>query len=435
MIVAPLVLILLTIPGAGALPEVALLVKKLGADRYAEREHAADAIEALGPDALPALRLARAAHDAEVRSRVEVLLDKIEQAMLTRPTLVTIRPNGQPLARIVEEIAENHDFRLQLHAKDNQAATMERGDPDANSRLSFWSAIDRLGLSARWQGGASPDPFGASRPAVLHLYTELNDDRLVRDHGPFRVELRLVTTTDPAILGCKLNVLAEPLRRLKTNGPLRLTKAVDNLGHSLLRTESDRAQQPKGVVLAEPTSPALPRLALAETFDRPDPSATRLKNLRGTVAVEVSARRLEPRIISLDPPEAAFGQSLATDEHTFTIQRIQTDPNQGTTTLELTIQPRTSAVNPFQAGQRGFRTDFRPFEPDQLLDQLELVDAHDRPLHNLVNSRIRYDFRTQRLTLVFKASDEGGVPVQLWFHDVVRATTEVAFEFKDVPLP
>lgn len=434
MIAVPLVLILLTAPGAGDSSEAPLLVKQLGADRYAEREHAANALEALGPEALPALRQARAAHDAEVRSRAEVLLDRIERAMLTQPTLIAIRPNGQSLREIVEGMAESHGFHLQLHAENDRAAGLTRDGLNTDPRLTFWTAIDRLGLSARWQGGGSPDPFGAGQPAVLHLYTEPNDDRQVRDQGPFRVELSLVSTTDPALLGCKLNVLAEPLRRLRTNGPLRLTEAVDNLGHSLLRIEPNPAQQPGRVDLAEPNTPASPRLALVGTLDRPDPSATRLEKLRGTAAVEVSARRLEPRVIPLDPPEVALGQSLVTYEQMYTIQKVQAGPNRELT-LEFTIQPRTDLHNPFQAGQRGFRTDFRPFGSDQLLDQLELVDEHDRPLHILINSRIRYDFRTQRLTLVFRSDDDAGIATRLWFHDIVQATTVINFEFNDIPLP
>lgn len=409
MIMAPLVLILLADPGAEALPEAAHLVKQLTADRYAEREYAADALEVLGPDALSALRQARTIHDTVVSTRAEALLDRIEQTMLTRPTLVTIRLCGQPLARIVGELAENQGFRLQLHAEGDRAAPLGRDGSNVDSRLPFWTAAERPGLSARWQGGASPDPLGTAWPGVLYLCTKPNDDRMVCDLGSFRVELRLATKTDVALPGWRQNVLAEPLRRLKTNGPLHLTEAVDDPCHSLLRTESDPAQQSERVALVESTAPASPRLALAETLNRPDPPAIRLKNLRGTVTVETSVRRLVPRTIPLDPPEAAFGQSLVVDKNKFTIQAIQTDRNQGATTLELTIQPSTGPVNPLQAGRRGFRTDFRPFGPDQL----ELVDVHDRSLRNLVNSRIRYDFRAQRLTLVFNSNEGVGIPARL----------------------
>jgi hypothetical protein len=77
--------------------ESAVLVDRLGSPRYAEREAAADDLERLGRQAIPALRAARDARDLEIRTRALALVNKIEGALLTQPTLVTLDFEDQPL--------------------------------------------------------------------------------------------------------------------------------------------------------------------------------------------------------------------------------------------------------------------------------------------------------------------------------------------------
>lgn len=68
-------------PGGGGQERTASpaeLVQRLGAGRYAEREAASEALEALGAEALPALRAARDDPDAEIRRRAGELSRRIE---------------------------------------------------------------------------------------------------------------------------------------------------------------------------------------------------------------------------------------------------------------------------------------------------------------------------------------------------------------------
>src|SRR6266851_8588337 len=67
------------------------LVAKLGSDRYEVREAACEALDALGPIALEALRSALANGDLETRRRAIDLMQRIEKrlesAHLTRPKM------------------------------------------------------------------------------------------------------------------------------------------------------------------------------------------------------------------------------------------------------------------------------------------------------------------------------------------------------------
>ncbi len=76
-LVAVLPLLLSVAPPATD-PQVAALVRQLGADTFAERNRASAALEKIGPPALPALRKALSGGDLEVRRRAKRLLDAIE---------------------------------------------------------------------------------------------------------------------------------------------------------------------------------------------------------------------------------------------------------------------------------------------------------------------------------------------------------------------
>jgi len=62
----------------------AVLVGRLGAVKFSEREAAAKGLEALGAVALPALRAAKDARDPEVRARVGPVIERIEGAIASQ---------------------------------------------------------------------------------------------------------------------------------------------------------------------------------------------------------------------------------------------------------------------------------------------------------------------------------------------------------------
>src|SRR4051812_31600943 len=104
MIGANLVVLAMLAQASAAGP--ADLVERLGSGRYADRQAASDALERLGREALPALRLGREARDAEIRSRSSALINKIEGALLTQPTMVTLDFDDRPLKDVVKEIGD-----------------------------------------------------------------------------------------------------------------------------------------------------------------------------------------------------------------------------------------------------------------------------------------------------------------------------------------
>src|SRR5437868_14401065 len=68
-------------PSAKQEKEIARLIAQLGSSDFQERERAAERLVTIGPPALEPLRRAAAGKDAEVRSRAERLIARIENTL------------------------------------------------------------------------------------------------------------------------------------------------------------------------------------------------------------------------------------------------------------------------------------------------------------------------------------------------------------------
>src|SRR5262249_41862774 len=86
------------------------LVEQLGSDTFADREKAAQALQEIGPPALPALRNALANRDAETRRRAGDLIRAIEKqaeaARLLAPTRVRLVFKDVPLPQAVAAVSQ-----------------------------------------------------------------------------------------------------------------------------------------------------------------------------------------------------------------------------------------------------------------------------------------------------------------------------------------
>ncbi len=74
--------------------------------------------------------------------------------------------------------------------------------------------------------------------------------------------------------------------------------------------------------------------------------------------------------------------------------------------------------------------------PNMPQSQIEILDAQGRAYHQWYPSSSRVDAEAARMTITLM-NNQGdlGPPAQLRFYDMNRATTEVQFEFHDIPMP
>ena len=433
MTLAPLAALLLSAVGAGPDADPSALVARLGSPRYADRRGASDDLEKLGRRAVNALRAARAVDDAEVRSRAEMLLEKIEVDLLTRPTLVTLEGRGRPLGEVVRDLAIESGTGLVLDrelAEDSGRRVDVRGDRP----IPFWSAIERLGLAPR------TDIELASGPRVPSLGLGLPENpRRAEVRGPFRLELR-GPDLGAGELVAYVDVLAEPRLMVKAEGTAHLLEAIDDRGQSLLMPSRDARFVAATTNIYALPDPPMPRASVPIRLRQADRPGKVLKRLKGYAVLTISARKPEPLILSIAPIENASGKSFTVGDHTFTIQGVRSDPETRRTSIELLVLPLGVLPEPFARGGRGNRRgwqqgDNRSVDATRLCEPFEVVDARGNTLKRFATTT-RNGFQAgTRLTLSIEAGRGEGPPAEIRYDDYVRTTTEVPFEFKDVPMP
>jgi len=127
-------------------PDVPLLVRQLGSDRYTEREAATAAIDSLGHVALEHLKKAKKSSDPEVQRRVADLLARIEarleSARLMQPKRIRLVYSNMPLTKAVEDFARRTGVTINLggdaQKNEKRLITLDTGD------VTFWEAMDQF---------------------------------------------------------------------------------------------------------------------------------------------------------------------------------------------------------------------------------------------------------------------------------------------------
>ncbi len=136
--------------GAGR-DDPASLVEQLGAPRFADREQASRALEALGREALPLLREARNSKDPEVQTRATTLIDRIESKLMVRPTLVQLDFHDQPLPVVVKTLAERTGVPMALVPENSPVWPSRRVTIEAAEPVTFWQMLDRVAAAGQLQ--------------------------------------------------------------------------------------------------------------------------------------------------------------------------------------------------------------------------------------------------------------------------------------------
>jgi hypothetical protein len=125
---------------------LAKLVAQLGSDRYEEREAASDALDALGPLALDALRKVLTGNNPETRKRAGDLVERIDKRLetieLTQPKLVRLSYTDVPVPQAVQDIARKTGYQIQIEGDQtklaNRKITLDTGE------VPFWQAVDQF---------------------------------------------------------------------------------------------------------------------------------------------------------------------------------------------------------------------------------------------------------------------------------------------------
>ncbi|MDB5353370.1 MAG: hypothetical protein JWN86_4617 [Planctomycetota bacterium] len=472
MITVRLAVVLAIISFAEADPSV--LVHRLGAPKYADREAASSRLQKLGSEALPALRAARTVRDAEIRTRAEVLVERIESDLLVSPSLVTLDFRDRPIAEVLRELGMRGHATFSLIPGD-AGVTSRRITLTSPGPVPFWSAVEELSRVGGFElvAGmpmAAPGQAGGTHPLLQMIgLPEGTKPAPTSVSGPFRVSLLNLNyhkernfgpsgngnngmvgfpagmvphggmAPMPVQMGglpsveqfqASLQILAEPRMTVTMSGPVRLSEAVDDRGNSLL------PQAPSGVTFQHNSGynrfETAGNIALqtAIGLKYPDRAGRTIKKLRGTIPVTVSARKEEPLLIALAD---AKGKTYHNSEISLTVHEIRTDPNFDQTTLEITVRSLDASSSP-NGGM--FGPEFMAIRaPGSSQNQLEIADSQGRAFKtwNLMSQMQGPD--GVRMTLRVASQDGTGPPSQLRYYEMARINTDAEFEFTDVDMP
>ncbi len=126
---------------------IAQLIKQLGSESFEEREKATKDLETIGVPALDALRRAAKDGEAEVKTRADALVQKLEKqnstAKLLAPRKVKLSFKETPLADAIAEFNKKSGYTIQLNdpadkkLKD-RTITLDTGE------VTFWEAFDKF---------------------------------------------------------------------------------------------------------------------------------------------------------------------------------------------------------------------------------------------------------------------------------------------------
>jgi hypothetical protein len=444
--------------------EPAALVERLGSPRYAEREEAAGALERLGRQAIAALRAARDDRDPEIRTRTTALLNKIEAALLTEPTLVTLDFEDRPLPEVVKALSASTGIKLGLIPENSPAWPNRRISVHEAAPLPFWKAMDRLCEVAQLQFnfGMHGSPTGNREPVFPLLDGGPRPPAPTSDSGPFRVSLlslhyqrdvafsragmvmprRLGAPLPPPIPGgantpraeapsvneqfyAQIQVAAEPRLSLSQNGPLKILEVVDDRGQSL-QPELDQGsvtQRVSGYFGLTTGS----TLQLHVPLKRPEFPGQAIRTLRGVLPILVATRKPDPLVVSL---QGAAGKSFHNDEVDLSVLDIRANPATNQTNIDIMVRSHAGPAAGL-APAAGGGPEFMIQRPDMHQQQIEVIDTQGRVIAWFHSS---FDAVGSRMTLTLTPTDQA-TPAEIRYYGLARAAADVRFEFGEMPMP
>jgi hypothetical protein len=225
----------------GAMPDpepIAKLIEKLGVRDYKTREAAGKVLETRGVEALPELRKALGAvTDAEVRRRLQGMVDKLERIQVLSPKRVTIKAKDRPVREIIADIARQTGYPMQYQGG-NQTVTVEK------ENVSFWEMMDYLANTAgltMWHNEGQ---------GMMFYNNESQFWPFVAYEGPFKIAANNFSYNKTVNLGpmqrnpaqnqfrtesltFQFTIHAEPKLPLMGMGQAKVIEAIDDLGNSM----------------------------------------------------------------------------------------------------------------------------------------------------------------------------------------------------------
>ncbi len=410
---------------------VAKLVADLGSEEYQVREKAGKELAKLGEKALPDLRRSlNATENLEVSRRLSVLIRKLDYDRLVNPKRVTLKMKDKSVKEILDAMAKQTGYKIEFSDGGNDTKYSFEFDNTA-----FWPALDQVAKAAGLTVNSGYDDDS------VHLYRGNSVSPYVSYSGPFRLVASYISTSKniqlsnlspngfgnrgQEYINMSFQIFSEPKNPILGVNQVELLTAEDETGASLIPPKDPNNRSSHYYNQGYRSHNASANLNLV----RGNRDATRISTLKGRVGVVLLAGTV-PEIIVPDPlnvkSKKFSGRTAVLDIEAVT----ENGKGSGQYTVSVTVS---------RAGVDPNRHDYS--WANNAWQKMELIDEQGNKYKAQHYNHINSTPTSIQMTVPFGPDTRTpnppklGPPVKLVFNEWQSVTSDVTFEFKDVPLP
>jgi hypothetical protein len=427
------------------------LIERLGDRDFRARDAAGQAILSHGARVLPALRQARSHPDAEVRQRVNDLYAQLERVVALKPKEITLHTTDKPIKDVLTELARLTGYKI-MPPDGSPPEHRKKLHSFRFDKTPFWQALDQIcavsGLTLLNNGDEtfrlayqdSSLPFRSYDGTFKVIATGFNYNRNNDFSAIPRNGLHGQNTYES--LQINLMIAVEPRLPLLKVGRVRLTVAEDEDKRSMLLNGNGGYNPWDGDYYYGGTRRSY-IMSTSAWLTWPGKSARTVKTLKGIIPVTLLAEQKPVVVTDLfsaakgqksqaerkpataaDKFSAVIGQKFQAGSATFTVNAVNIKPNKQ---CELKMSyAESESENPYDYNQLY-----------SLRDRLSFQDEKGNKIPSLVNITQYNNATSCEFTISSGSTSDKkiGPPAKLIFQLWIKMGHEVAFEFKDLPLP
>jgi hypothetical protein len=411
-------------------PTAVKLIQDLGDKDYRVRDAAEKRLFDFGPKVLPLLRKAVGNKNVEVRSRARRMLPLVESSAYFAPQRVTLRMDKKPLKTIFDEIGRQTGYKVQVGI--NGKANVLYSFNFKNE--TFWDAIDQICRTAKLVVQQS---YGDD---VIRLYPAEGYNRFVFRDGAFRSvasNFNMNRSVDFGLGGGKSEnvasrsentqltfmIFSEPKLPFVSAGQPQLEAAYDSAKHSMLLpadsnelTGAGRFNRYYGGGNRQLC------LHLQVPIGKASAKAKSVKLIRGSVPVTVLVRQTP--VVVTDKILGAKGKKIKVGDHEFVFEDVKK-------MVGKQYQIRLNIVRLDKVDPNDYSW------MNNIYQRLELRDDKGNQYQTWGTSWGNSGADRVQITFTYNGSNVAkiGPPAKFIYMDWKTRVHQVAFEFKDLPLP
>jgi hypothetical protein len=412
--------------------QIELLIEQLGDKDFRQREEARKALIARGAEALPAMQKGRAHADPEVRRRLDELIPPLERALALAPKRVTLHATNKPIREIIEALTKQTGYKFGglEHPgveRDKLAYTFHF------DQLPFWQAMDQV-----CEAGGYVLQQGYYGDDNLRLFRQPDSSvPFIAYDGPFKViatgfnynrsnQFAQLVRNQPnspssESLQVNLTIVVEPKLPILRLGTVRLTAAEDEEKQSMLPSHNEPGNGGGRSFYYGGGYRSFVHQAQA-TLILPSRTSRTVKILRGVIPVTLLADQ-KPAVVT-EHLLSAKGKKFQTGVATFHVEDVSELAGKQ-------YQIKLAVTEDSKDGPNDW------VRIQSLQQRIELQDDKGNKEQFYFNSMGTNGTNSAQYTLVVQPNDNPkiGPPAKLVYYAWVLMEHEIAFTFRDLPLP